>query len=354
MALMHATGKRGISKTYEDTFGEYEDTPTDYICFNYEGDPIEVQEDVLHINTDEVSGSVEPTLSEIITYKLDGSHVNRLTPSLAAFFFTSAADSIATTNPETGVYQHICKFLSSGTSGAWASLKTRNMSEKFGDKIYQYSGVGFPSIEIAQDSKAYAKGTLGVKGLAAYKASSITAAQMQTAMVAEDYLLFSDMGFKRGTYDQSTDVFSSVTDYTAKVRSLNFKFENTIDEAGAYLMGSASKYIKAMPITGRSISLTAKVSFNSVDDATDDWFTDFLAQTEWALNIPMEGALAGATQKFSVIINIPKARAKTIKVSNDNGILTRDLEFTVMGTPNGTTLTATIISNIASYVAGAS
>lgn len=349
MPLMQAASKRGFSKGYEDTFGEYEETASDYVCFNYEGDPIEVQEDVLYVNNDEVSGSVEPTDSELLTYKIDGTHVNRLTPTLAGLFFTALADTNATT---AGVasYTHKCTFLSSGSSGAFTGIKTRNMLEKFGDKLYQYSGVGMTSLEIAQDAKGYAKATIGLRGLAAYKSSSITFANMITYMVAEDYLTFADMSFKRGTYDQATNIFSSLTDFTAKVRSLNFKFENTIDESGAYQMGSSSKYIRAMPISGRTISLTAKVSFNSVDDLTDDWFTDYFEQTERAIQVPIIGAVIGGTEKYSVILNFPKVRAKTIKVSNDNGILTRDLEFTIMGTPNGTTLYVEVINNIGSLI----
>jgi hypothetical protein len=345
MALQAAVGRRAFSETYEDTWGEYEETTTDFTSFNYDGDPIFHKARNLYVNDNECSGSAQPTQSEILTLEATGSHKGRLTPMLAGIFFSSLCDTYTATAGDSSTYTHGCKFKSSTIP----SIKSRNMLELAGGVVRQYSGVVFPSFEMSVEKEQFVNATMGVVGYYATKTSSLTVANMETYKNAETYMNFGDVSFARGTYDQSTDVFSSVDSFTTKVRSLTVKCEATMDDNYAYQLGNTTKTRNGALAVDTKWTITGQLLINALDDATDDWLTDYLAQTEWAVNIPIVGEIAGGAVPYSITLDFPKCRCKQVDLGKDNGLLVRNIELTVMGTPNGTTAFARIVNLLPTF-----
>lgn len=345
MALLKATGRRAFSKTYEDTWGEYEETPGDFTSLNFDGAHLFHKAKNLYLNENEVTGSLHPTQSEILTRELRGDHKGRLSPMLAGLFFSSWCDTYSSTPGASSTYTHMCKFKSS----VQPSMKSRNMLELCGGAVRQYSGIVFPSFEISSEKEQFINATMGVLGYYATKTSSVTAANMETNKNTESYMNFGDLAFSRGTYNQSTDAYVATDTFTAKVRSLTIKCEVLLDENSMYQMGNTTTTVDNQIPINTKWTISGKLQINALDDATDDWLTDYFARTTWAVQVPITGAIAAGAVNYYIGYNFPVCEIASCDLTEDNGLLTRDIEITVLGTPNGTSAVVNIVNLLSTF-----
>lgn len=370
----------GLSETYEDTFGEYESTITNFTGFAYEGDPIERKAVTVASTAGMATGALGVTQTEVVTVGFDASRKFILTPDLAGICLTSlgASESSGTANI------NYLTFLSSPSS---VTLKSRNLLEKYGDasathgasgtaNIVQYSGVQPTSFMVEADKSGYVKATVQMKGYAAYKNSSLTVAGLNDNRVSKtQFLRFGDATFKTGTNTFVTTglpQFSSTADWKAKLQSFSWSVVAKIVEGGMYQFGTTATgtldgTVKEYPFAGYEATLKARFMSQSVEDATDFWKTREMAQTEFAVQIPIVGQLAAGSDYYSVIALFPRVRVKSANLVTDNGVLMHDVDFEVIFRGNSaadaadtaiaeTFLYVTVKNNDSptSYIAGAS
>lgn len=332
-ALPQAVNMRAFSETYEDTFAEYEPTAADFTAFAYEGDPIERKAIITATDGGTANGTLGIRNTEVLTEGFDAEHKGILTPDLAGIALTSMG---AGESNSTNI--HYLKFLSSPNS---VTLKQRNICEKVGDIIAQYSGVQITSFMVEADKSGYIKNTLGLRGYGAYKLSSATlsAATMNDNRVAKaQFLRFGDATLKTGTNTFATTglpQFTSTADWKAKLQSFSWSVKANLVESGIYQFGTTSTgtvngYAKDYPFAGYEATLKAKFLSSSVEDATDFWKTREMAQTEFALQIPIVGQLASGSDYYSVIALYPRVRVKSATAVVEDGVHMRDVEFEVI------------------------
>lgn len=341
-------GKWGLSKTYEDTFAEYEDTASDYECFNYEGGIIRVQPNTYFENSNEVNLTHGAVVASIINNKLEGSRSCRLTTNLAAMAFTGICQTVTVTNPESGAYKSVCEL----ESTAALTIKTRNMLEKYGALISQHAGVFIRSIEITGERGGHVMANVDLIGTGKYKASSITAANMKTYSAVQEAnnrnFKYGDVDFIKGTFNLSTNVFSTVTNYSSDLISFAAKIglQTEQDYQFSDSTGNVTDIIPIKP----EISLTAVVKTS--DQTT--WRDLRDNQTEFAISIPIIGYNFTGTAYYTVTLDFPKVRVKVADPQDDNGKIVTNLEFQPIMTENDTCFVATIINETTTYVGAAS
>lgn len=378
--LPQAVSMRGFSETYEDTFGEYESTITNFTVFPYEGDPIERKAMTIATTKGMANGTLGVTNTEVVTVGLEGEHKSILTPDLAGIMLTSlgASESSGTAD---------INYLTFLSSPASVTLKARNMLEKYGDaaathgtsgnnNVVQYSGIQPTSFQVDGDKSGYVKCTTSLIGYAAYKNSALTVAGMNDNRVLKtQYLRFGDATLKTGTNTFVTTglpQFTSTADWKAKLQSFSWSIKANIVEAGLYQFGvtttgTVDGTVKEYPFSGYETTLKAKFMSASVEDATDFWKTREMAQTEFAVQIPIVGQLATGSDYYSVIALFPRVRVKSSNLVSEDGVLMHDVDFEVIFRGNSaadaadtaiaeTFLYVTVTNNNVptSYIAGAS
>lgn len=361
MALLHQVGLRALSVTYEDTFGEYEATPGDFISFTYEGDPIE-RKPMLTVDTGgQANGTLGVTETQVLTVGFDQTFKTILNPNLVGIVCASMG---ASENTATAKYNYYT-FLSSPAS---VTLKSRNLLEKYGDVaathgttgtgagIVQYSGVQPYSLAVEADKSGWIKCDVGIRGYAAYKnPTDHTVGTVNDNRVAKaSWLRFGDATLKTGTVDFNTPTantpnFTSTADWKAKLQSFSWSVKANILEGGIYQFGTTATgttdgTAKEYPFSGYEVSLKAKFMSASTEDATDFWKTREMAQTEFAVQIPIIGQSQGSSEYYTVTALFPRVRVKSCNLVNDNGVLMHDVEFQAIMLPNAASASATVLS----------
>jgi hypothetical protein len=232
------------------------------------------------------------------------------------------------------------------------------MIEKYGDVaathgtggagttgVVQYSGIQPVSFTVEGDKSGYIKCTTGLQGYYAYKCSAITPAAMNDNRVLKtQYLRFGDATLQTSsqaiTY-ASTGLpqLGSNVDWKAKLQSFSYSIKANVVESGKYQFGTTatgtlSGTVKEYPFAGYEATLKAKFMSASVEDATDFWKTREMAQTEFAVNIPIVGQLAAGSDYYSVIALVTRTRVKSCNLVVEDGVLMHDVEFEVIFRPN--------------------
>ena len=92
-----STGWRGFSIAREPSYGTPAGVST---AFNFEGPITDVQPNELHNDENEVTGFNEPSIQEILNWKLDGTHQQRAMPHNLAFFLSLILGKVTTDQPD--------------------------------------------------------------------------------------------------------------------------------------------------------------------------------------------------------------------------------------------------------------
>jgi len=147
------------------------------------------------------------------------------------------------------------------------------------------------------------------------------------------------------------------TGVSAKVKSFEFSFDNTLDEDGGYtpqsgylwpdIPGKKAQIRSQLLCSGQGFSLKFKVLLDS-----DDFLNDFEANQERSLELKAEGDLIETTFKHMIKVTIPKAVLNAAKVGKDGKFYVYDCE--VDGHYDGTSgapFTIEVITNVAGILA---
>lgn len=339
MSLKIAEGWRALSHKVEAAYGNLNATANgaDFVAFPYKGTPLFRKSDVI-TNADEVNGAFLPNQAVLYKTYIEDSIKGYLTPELAAIVVRGFAGTEATvTTVGTTGKQHIYKL--SGTKLGDTStglFRTMNLIEKEGSTIVQYSGLVCPSLKVSFKRGAWVEFEAPIHGFKATQASSIltTNAQMKAIRVAESYLKHNDVTFKRGTTytaNNSTtlDVLGgTVTNWNAKMISGELNIGTELEKQ--WQMGDSSKYVTKLEPT----KVVAELSAVFEADAITEWQDFFEAETEFGIEIPIIGSvIAGGSANYTVQFDFSRVRVASVETGEDNGKLTRNVKFHILGDP---------------------
>jgi hypothetical protein len=334
-----AEGWRALSHKVEAAYGNLNATAAgaDFVAFPYKGGPLFRKSEVI-TNADDVNGAFLPNQAVLYKTYIEDSIKGYLTPEMAAIILRGFAGTEATvTTVGTTGKQHIYKCsgtkLGDSTTG---QLRTMNLIEKEGSTIVQYSGLVCPSLKVMFKRGAWVEFEAPIHGFKATQASSIltTNAQMKAIRVAESYLKHNDVQFKRGTTytaNNSTtlDVLGgTVTSWHAKMISGELNVGDEVEKQ--WQMGDTTKYVSKLEPTKAIAELSAVFEA----DATTEWQDFFEAETEFGIEIPIEGAtIAGGTAKYTCTFDFSRVRVASVETGEDSGKLTRVVKFHILADP---------------------
>ena len=115
----------------------------------------------------------------------------------------------------------------------------------------------------------------------------------------------------------------SVEDVTTRVRSWSVAFNNNLKEARGYFP-SSGLYRGRMEIGARSVIPSLVIDL----DATSDFYTDFLNNTELALDILCEGDFTeGTDYKHYIRMRFPNLYYRAIPIEENDGYWTYSVTF---------------------------
>lgn len=339
MSMKIAECWRALSHKVEAAYGNLNATAAgaDFVAFPYKGTPIFRKSDVI-ANGDEVNGSFLPHIGYLQKTYIEDTIKGYLTPEMLAIIVRGFAGTEATvTTVGTTGKQHIYKL--SGTKLGDVStglFRTMNLIEKEGSTIVQYSGLVCPSIKVMFKRGGWVEFEAPIHGFKATQASSIltTNAQMKAIRVAESYLKHNDVQFKRGTTytaNNSTTLDAlggTVTNWHPKMISGEINVGCEVEKQ--WQMGDTSKYVSKLEPTKAIAELTA--TFEA--DATTEWQDFYEAETEFGIEIPIEGStIPGGTAKYTGTFDFSRVRVASVETGDDNGKLTRVVKFLILGDP---------------------
>lgn len=341
-SLSNKTDLRGISLTYEGTYGNEEVTSSNILAYPYRGQPLEVKP--VHVFTDgeTANGTLGVSRMDIITQEINESMEMELHSDLVSQVLHGLANSQseATTSPES--------YTSLLYSQALPTLKSRNVVERYGTELVQYTGCVFTGFSVsisASDNNKIGKLTIPIRGYHTLQTSpTVTYANLGTQMVSLDgFLSHGDTSFLRGAAFSSANLntgitaWSTVDDFTSKMESVEYGvnyplLESALWKAGTTSSGTRVKSYRVTPeLAGPpSVTLKAKVRCNNLDDSTDDWYTEMIAETEFSIRVSSIGKVISSGVYSTVQATFPNVRIKSCPLVKEDGIYKRDVEFEVL------------------------
>ena len=140
-----STGWRGFSLAKESPYGTAAGLST---AFNFEGPITDVQPNEVQTDENETTGLNEPSIQEILNWKLDGSHQQRAMPHNLAYFLALVMGKITTDQPDNtndpNVYRHFIE-----RDLANITLPSVTMVEYDGIANKRYSGMFGKSLKMS-------------------------------------------------------------------------------------------------------------------------------------------------------------------------------------------------------------
>jgi len=297
------------------------------VALNFERSPVDVEPNERQDDADEVTGLVDPSSDEILSWKLDGIHSRRCLPFEVALFSALVMGKVTTQQPNAGtdpnVYRHwLERDLTS------PALKSVTLIEKDGTNQNQYTGIYGKSIKIIGERNAFIKleAEFGGDG----KRSTSNAAK--PSGVSESYLRFGDVEFTRGgslsgTVAAGTLSVSGGTSFKADLRSFEASISN--NAVPVYEMGDNSGYVTRVERGDRY-----DYGLSAVLEMQDQGHQSGLENgTVYVLNIPLiGGTIAGGsgTYKYTVDLIFPKVVYLAGKKDRDGDSMIVNAEFKVL------------------------
>lgn len=341
---------RAFGLKAETSFGADMSATDTLIAFDHQDKPMELKPaDFLTDNSD-ANGSFVTTKAVLASRQLEHSHKGNAVPSLLGLALGCFADEYSVTGPTDSCYTHKFKLLTHGAvaSNGLPDFVSRNVHELNGNIISLITGVVINGFKLQADRGAWLKAELNIIGGNTKGNSGKTFANLESAHTPQPYFLYKDVTFVKGTYNYGTEVIGSTTALNAKTIALELNVDKKADQVK--LFGSTTQKVDRVDPLGYEASLTAKMQLA----ATADWYTDFESETETSLQIKIEGALAGATTKYTVQVDIPKVRVKNAENDNDADRLIRSVEYEILGNPVGADdqsefMAFTIIDKVVNY-----
>lgn len=340
-----STGWRGFSIAKETSFGIPVGIST---AFNFEGPITDVQPNDVLTNENETTEHNEPSVQEILNWKLDGSHQQRALPHNLAFFLSLVMGKVVTDQPDNindpTVFRH---YIERDLTNI--ALPSVTMVEFDGIANKRFSGLFGKSVKVSGTRGEFVKLEAQFGGMGKEE----TNADSKPTMVAESYLRYGDVKFSRGGSISGTvaggdlAVGGSPTSFDADLQS----FEWTMDNQARtfYEMGDSSGYV-TRPERGDRFEQALSAVFEMQDDGHK---TGLVNGTEYVLHIPITGSvISGGTESFNYSCEFifPKVVYKEAKKDRDGEVVTVNSEFQVLEDSNYGSIIVKVINEQAGYL----
>lgn len=320
-----STGWRGFSIAKEASYGTPAGIST---SFNFEGPITDVQPNEVKTDENEVTGLNEPSIQEILNWKLDGTHQQRAMPHNLAFFLALVMGKVTTDQPDDlndpTVYRH---FMERDLGNI--SLPSVTLVEYDGIANKRFSGLFGKSVKVSGSRGDFVKLEAQFGGMGKEEPN----ADSKPVVVGESYLRYGDVNFNRGGSLSGTVangdlmVGGSPTSFKADLLSFDWTIDN--EAKTFYEMGDSSGYVTRAE-RGDRFQQTLTATLEMQDDSHK---TGLVNGTEYVLHIPVTGAvIAGGSNSFNYSCDIifPKVVYKEAKKDRDGEVVTVNAEFQVL------------------------
>jgi len=320
-------GFRGLSTAKEAAYGTPATVDT---AFNFEGEPTDIEINNAQENGDEITGLNEPDSHEILNYKLDGSHQQRVTPHNIAQFLGMVLGKVTTDQPDvtnnSAVYRHWFE-----RDLVNVDLPPFTLIENDGVATKQYSGIFGKTLKISGQRDDFLRMEATFGGMGKEEASGVG----KPAVVAESYLRYGDAVFTRGGSLSGTvaggtlAVGGGPTAFKIDLRSFEWSVDN--QAIPIYEIGDSSGYVSRVERGDKFVHSLSAV-FEMQDDSHK---SGLIAGTEYVLNIPIiGGAISGAntdgSQNYTVDLIFPKVVYQGAKKGRDGEAMIVNADFMVL------------------------
>ena len=186
-------GWRAFSATEEGTPGTPEAMSATIGRLNFEGEPTEAKPKESFNNADEITGSNEMTLLEIVTRTVEITHSQRAIPHNLSLFFAMCMGKVttdqATNGAAAGMYRHYIE-----RDLTTVVLKPVTMWEYDGFAQKVFHSMACKSVSLTGERSGFCKVDAELIG----RGSETTSAESKPAQAAENYLRYGDVTIYRG------------------------------------------------------------------------------------------------------------------------------------------------------------
>lgn len=320
-----STGWRGFSIARETSYGSPAGIST---AFNFEGPITDVQPNEVQTNENETTGLNEPSIQEILNWKLDGTHQQRAMPHNLAFFLSMIMGKITTDQPDNindpTVYRH---FIERDLDNIDLPSVTLLEYDGIGNK--RFAGVFGKSLKISGIRGDFVKLEAQFGGMGKEESN----ADSKPTVVGESYLRYGDVNFTRGgslsgsVAGADLVVGGSPTSFTGDLQSFEWIVDNQAKTF--YEMGDGSGYVTRVERGNRF-----QQSLSAILEMKDDTHkTGLVNGMEYVLHIPITGAvISGGSGSFNYSCQIifPKVVYKEAKKDRDGEVVTVNAVFQVL------------------------
>ncbi len=340
-----STGWRGFSIAREASYGTPAGIST---AFNFEGPVTDVQPNEVQTNENETNGLNEPSIQEILNWKLDGTHQQRAMPHNLAYFFALIMGKVTTDQPDDvndpTVYRHFIE-----RDLANIDLPSVTLLEYDGIANKRFTGLFGKSVKISGSRGDFVKleAQFGAMG------KEEPNADPKPTVVGESYLRYGDVNFNRGgslsgtVADGDLVVGGSPISFAGDLLSFEWTMDNQAKTF--YEIGDSSGYVTRVERGDRY-----QQNISAVLEMQDDSHKSALVnETEYVLHIPVTGAvIAGGSGSFNYSCDIifPKVVYKEAKKDRDGEVVTVNAEFQVLEDTNYGSVIIKVINEQAGYL----
>ena len=321
------SGWRGLSTAKQ---ADINTSATVDTAFNFEGDPTDIEVNERRDNADEITGLNEPDTDEILNWKLDGSHIQRVLPHNIGQFIGMVLGKVTDDQPDvtnnSAVYRHWFE-----RDVVNVNLPLFTLIENDGIATKQYKSIFGRTLKISGERNDFIKMEAGFGGMGQEESSG----EGKPTVVAESYLRYGDAVFTRGgslsgTVAEGTlAVGGGPTAFKVDLRSFEYSVDN--QAIPIYEIGDNSGFVTRVERGDRFVHSLSAV-FEMQDDSHK---TGLLNGTTYVLNIPIIGAAitgtgTDGTLKYTVDLIFPKVVYEEAKKSRDGEMMIVNANFKVL------------------------
>ncbi len=340
-----ADGWRALSRTIETPYGTAESVSASY---PFEGEPSQVKPVDTVSNENENKGLRDADSFDILTKMLEGNHTQRATPDLCALALASVLQKVTTDQPDNvndpNSYRHYVE-RDLTAAGVELSASALTMIENDGVQQKVYAGIVGKSFQISTSRNGFAEIVWEFLG----KGTEANDANAKPAVNGESYLMAGDLTINRGSALTGTVAGGNLaltggSDLSAKVREFSYKVDN--GARPVFEIGDQTKTVSRFE-QGPRFTHELKIKFEMEDTTHHD---ALLAETEYALHLPILGGLIETNFNYQCTLWFPKVQYIEAVKTVEDGILVVDATFMVQEHATLGSVIAEVQNQITSYL----
>lgn len=284
----------------------------------FEGEPMEPEIDTFYVNDSEITGELLPTVARALNKKFTGKHKTKAYPHIVGLFASQAMGRDTVTQvAATAAYQHKVEI-----DKDVVELPFRTMIENDGYQQRRFTGVACTGFSLSGERGGFVEFEADLLGSGA-ESSDATA---RPARVNESYLTYQDVKLTRGGTYNGSEVTGG-DDLSVPLKSFKVEFKN--NGKGVHLFGDATGNMGSIR-RGQKYEAALELDFELEDSSHR---AALLAGTEYVVSLPMVGAVADGTARYTVELIFPRVVYREAKKGVDDGTLTVAAKFAVLSHP---------------------